>query len=502
MTQSNVTPGTTDYMAPELLGGGVRPTTKSDIWSFGVLMYQLSSINAALCDENVDVPTMPVLLPQSVGVSVPVATVGGNPRLADLIGSALLVAPEQRPSAADLLAHPYFSISLIQDLAENKELIASNEKLDAFRSFVHALRSGQRTPVLVSVVRSQMVESVTNIFNSLNEAELLMPIMVVFQGEQGIDEGALTSEMLTTFFQQLATKHRILVSASDASESDSVEIALFQGKEYVVTADPKASPTVLTVLGKVLLKSIIENRPLPLQINLSQFKFLVGARPTMQDLEAFDQDLALSLKRLLLLSSEDLESSDLDFSEFPEQLLAAHRTKLDASTKVNVANVRDYIDLRIEYEMIGKRESALTAVRKGFLTSSMLEPHLRLLSATELAILLCGQQHLSAENIIASLEFQGFPPTSQTPQMLVEILRSSSQNNLRRFLRLCTSQVAIPYGGFSRKIKILCTSDTTRLPVSHGCVYQLDLPDYNDVETLKSKLATALVHVNDGFHVV
>lgn len=60
-----------------------------------------------------------------------------------------------------------------------------------------------------------------------------------------------------------------------------------------------------------------------------------------------------------------------------------------------------------------------------------------------------------------------------------------SQNNLRRFLLLCTSFATLPTLEGSRKIKVLRVADTDRLPVGHGCVMQLDLPDYNDKKVLK-----------------
>jgi hypothetical protein len=252
-----------------------------------------------------------------------------------------------------------------------------------------------------------------------------------------------------------------------------------------------------------------------LQLNASVLKYLAGgSEPTLLDLEAYDRTLEQNLKRLYLLSSDDLDDMGLNFSEFPEDFLQnetsglssgtpcrADREPLTKETRVTVKNVKRYVLLKTKYELWGRREYALAAVKRGFLSSPLLAPHLHLLSATELLMLLCGQQHIQSIMIIDSLDFQGFPATSSTPEHLKDALRASGQNNLRRFLRLCTANVSIPHGGLSRKIKVLCTSDTDRLPVGHACVFQLDLPDYNDAGVLRSKLATALAHINDGFHI-
>jgi serine/threonine protein kinase/tetratricopeptide (TPR) repeat protein len=528
MTLTTSLTGTADFMAPELLSGeGSRlPTSRSDIWSLGVTLFSVASANGYFHqlqqlrdrhqpaqitmgdDEDLRKPAFPMLLPGALRVNVNAKDVGGNDRLADMISQLLTVDPSTRASAIEALAHPYFATSLVEDLVNNKELVESNAKLEALKSYIHVLRAGMRNPTLVSVLRNHMVESVTNIFDRFNEPEIVKPIMVVFQGEQGVDEGALTTEMFSLYFKQLVTRQKLFVTSKGDGESDSsgAEASFDIGAEYTLSCDPRAPEKHLMALGKVLLKCIVENRPLPLQLNASVLKYLAGAAdPTLLDLEAYDRTLAHNLKRLYLLSSDDLDEMCLDFSEFPEEFLQQSATgcsgDITRDTRVTVKNVRRYVLLKCKYELWGKREIALSAVKRGFLSSPLLSPHLRLLSATELMMLLCGQQHLHANTIIDSLDFQGFPSTSSTPSHLKDCLRVSGQNNLRRFLRLCTANVSIPHGGLPRKIKVLCTADVERFPVGHACVYQLDLPDYNDAAVLRAKLATALAHVNDGFHI-
>ena len=38
------------------------------------------------------------------------------------------------------------------------------------------------------------------------------------------------------------------------------------------------------------------------------------------------------------------------------------------------------------------------------------------------------------------------------------------------------------------------------LPETHTCTRELHLPNYSSVEVLRAKLATALEHIDDGFH--
>lgn len=526
--------GTMQYMAPEQLlrepgAPRSRSTCVSDMWALGVTMLEVSMQNAFFHDPSLGKPTLPMLMPDQKRIEVPSKLVGGDERLAEAIASTLVANPADRASAYDLLAHPYFSsnISSVASNHNSSALAKSDERIDAVRSYIHAMRRVHAQKVLVSVSRNHMVESVRDIFQHIDNEDLLSPIMVVFQGESGIDEGALTTEMLNLFYDQLITAKKALVCASEEDNAESTNqgspaaastlhgettaeaaaassTALFSTVPYLPAADADGiDADLFLLLGKVLLKSIIENRPIPIQLSSAVLKFLCGSEASFADLEEYDATIASSLKRLRLLSSADLEGAGLDFSHFTTAFLHAQtEDRYTVATALTPENVGDYIDLRVQFDLIEQRRTALEAIKKGFFCEPSLEHHLKLLSASDLLLLLCGQMHISAQVILDALDFQGFDSHSNTPKYLREILLEMSQNNLRRFLQLCTTTAAVPASGAMKKIKVLRCGDPQRLPVGHGCVNQLDLPDYNDRQTIKEKLEVALAHASDGFHIV
>lgn len=524
--------GTLQYMAPEqLLRDPVsqkpKSTCMSDMWALGVTMLEVSMLNAFFHDSSLGKPTLPPLMPDQLRIEVAAKQVGGDEKLADAISSTLVANPADRATAYDLLAHPYFSSSLssVHSNSNSSALAKSDERIDAVRSYIHAMRRVHSQKVLVSVSRNRMVESVRDIFQHLDNEDFISPIMVVFQGEAGIDEGALTTEMLNLFYDQLITVKKALVCAGEDDEVEStdragspaspaarssstsepaVSSALFSTIPYLPAPDSDGiSADLFQLLGKVLLKSIIENRPIPIQLSSAVLKFLCNTEPCFADLEEYDATIASSLKRLRLLSSADLEGAGLDFSHFTAAFLQTQtKDRYTTSTTLTPENVGDYIDLRVKFDLIETRRAALEAIKKGFFCEPSLEHHLKLLSASDLLLLLCGQMHISAQVIVDALEFQGFESSSNTPKYLKEVLLDMSQNNLRRFLQLCTATAAVPAYGAMKKIKVLKCADAQRLPVGHGCVNQLDLPDYNDKEKVKDKLEIALAHASDGFHIV
>ncbi|EPY40040.1 MAP kinase kinase-like protein [Angomonas deanei] len=519
VTQTNTggaAAGTALYMAPEqFLSTPLTPgehrstptaTCASDIWALGITLYEWAANNAyALGNKSGPVPTIPTLMPEAPGIPVDPKTVGGDAKLADAIASALVRDPSKRPIAYALLAHPYFSSSLHTAEVSNytSTLAQSDERLEAVRSFIHAMRRANDAKVLVSVSRNRMVDSLSQIFSNLTEDEVVRPIMAVFQGEAGIDEGALTTEMLNLFYEQLVSEKKALVTGTTA-ESEVHPAGIVNGATYLPAVDNSLIPReVFELTGKLLLKNILENRAIPLQLNGTVLKYFCDIQPSILDLEEFDSQLGDTFKRLRVLSSEDLAAADLDFSIFSSEFLSRMMEgKYTTHCTVTSENVKDYIDLRVQFDLVECRKSALEAMKKGFFSISALSNHLKLLTPSDLSLLLCGMQHVPPELIISALEFQGFDSSSKTPQHLKEVLKEMNQNNLRRFLQLCTSSAALPANNTMKKIRVLKGADLNRLPVGHGCTNQLDLPDYNDKEVLQAKLSISLAHVSDGFHIV
>ena len=83
---------------------------------------------------------------------------------------------------------------------------------------------------------------------------------------------------------------------------------------------------------------------------------------------------------------------------------------------------------------------------------------------------------------------------------LKALLRKMSKSELQKFLIFITAQSALPTG--TKKIRISKTSSTTSCPVAHTCFNRLDLPDYNDTETLSRMLRISLdnLDADSGLH--
>uniref|UniRef100_A0A7S4GHR1 Protein kinase domain-containing protein n=1 Tax=Eutreptiella gymnastica TaxID=73025 RepID=A0A7S4GHR1_9EUGL len=501
-TASGVIKGTTSYLSPEVLQGS-KHTSASDIWALGVVMYEIAAAVEQKSDEsgNSEPGPMPVLMPGQDEIQVPTGALG-NPRLEDLVTSILQKDPQQRPTAHAVLAHPYFAVSLLQDMTENRTLIDSDQKLAAFASFLQQLRSAERSGALLKVQldRNDILGSIEMMVDSLGNEAILHPVFASFRNESAVDEGGVRTEMYSLYFMKcVARDTRLFVcSEVDEEESSSSSSAGSKGADDVVLGafylpnplkDDPQDLKAYNVFGRMLLKSLVDNCPCPFQPSLVLFKYLAGVPVGLADLEQYDKVFAHHL-RDLLITKEDVSTMGLDFSDL-----------MDGGEDIPVTNdnKREYVEKKIQYTLVGQRKDQLEAILHGFYCNAKVTPQLKLLSPVELMILMCGSQHIKPELLSKQLAFRGWPVASKTPQMLIDLIHNMSQNHLRRFLRLTTAACVLPYNGLRRKISVVCLPSSEALPVGHTCSIQLDLPDYNNSDKLKQKMDLALAHVDDPF---
>ena len=91
-------------MAPELIKGERRYDTKIDIWSFGIFAFELAEGDPPYIRE----PQSRVMI-NIITLDPPKISNRWSEGFRDFVAACLTVDPEQRPSAEDLLKHPWLS---------------------------------------------------------------------------------------------------------------------------------------------------------------------------------------------------------------------------------------------------------------------------------------------------------------------------------------------------------------------------------------------------------
>ena len=94
--------GTLCWMAPELIKGERRYDTKIDIWSFGIFAYELAEGNPPYIRELQSRVMINIITREA-----PLISSRWSEGFRDFVKKCLTTNPEERPSAAEMLQHPF-----------------------------------------------------------------------------------------------------------------------------------------------------------------------------------------------------------------------------------------------------------------------------------------------------------------------------------------------------------------------------------------------------------
>lgn len=534
----------------------------SDMYSFGMLLFYMHFPTkiSALAPGMVQVPS------------------SCDAELGNLILSLLEVEPRKRPLAAAALMHPYFRITFVDKLLQDGEVVEQKRKLDAVRNVIERTRSLNRGAFdTIFVHRSDVVHDVLQHFMNMPLAKMTHFLKVNFVDEPGIDEGGLLTELTSVFFEKAfeeaaglfetcdsdlrsrtrkreASMNLSASSAEDISPQDVASAAIanartnthshthtntnmFMSSSDIVLpmkgATSEQSLRCFRAFGRVLVKCLYEGKRTGSRLCPSIFKFITDSSPNMRDLQMYDAQTAKSLQ--WTLATVGVEEFGFHFEEVGAPELG----------DVNDHNKAKFVRMKIDEILVKCRMSQLSAIRDGFTEalkalSQEAAPFMSLLSHTDWRIMLCGSSSVNATQIISALRFSGFPMRSMLPRWLKEILLSSPEDDLRKFLVFTTGSPSlvvasspppgaageaasasaftadadadadtaafVTAGGFDRdraeqeealtRIEVRFQSRSTSLPVAHTCFFQLDIPNYHDKETLHRKLLYAIHNAN------
>jgi len=331
----------------------------ADMFAFGVLLHWMH------------LPDAPAPVPGAL--SLPPFL---DANLRQLLTSLLEVDPSKRPSAADAMLHGYFTASFSDRLVASGDLLRQDEKLEAVRALVKQVKYDHRDQVeRISVHRlastmessvsgcsrstvltpddsspssedgsrnadsssssssnssggglggSQLVRDVLAHFGARGSSALSPEVLqrgarsrlrVTFEGEGGVDEGGLATEMFRLFFEGVVAPDVGLFEARSG-------VDLYLPKGGTLTA---AEGKALTSVGRAIVKAFYEGKRVGSRFAPSFFKYLAHGAAfkhakrleprALDDFKRYDPEMGASLEWVLTHSgAEDL---GLNFEELP-----------------------------------------------------------------------------------------------------------------------------------------------------------------------------------------
>jgi hypothetical protein len=497
-TNQNSFVGDPEYRAPEL-NQGIQATSACDMWALGIMLYKATF---GLYSE-------PVALG---GASVPIPP-HRNARLRALIKALLHVDPAQRLDAIGAMVHPYFTISHAAEMHSSGNVIRPAEKLDLFKKYLNTIDRSEAIQ-FIRVRRETVVRDVLREFSRFGRGNLEKRLIVMYEGESGVDAGGLTKDMFTRFFSQLFAEHiGMFVASEDGSSGTTGEVGLERGERTYLPSPSCELMSYMEALGKVIAKVVMDGHTIDAKFAPVLYKYLIrclingenGSNSDkscsnnnndigFSDLESFDGQLFGQLHDNVLnqtITPEYADALALDF----EDLVPNGEQRI-----VTDANKIEYLNLRAYHILIGQRKRQLDAIKRGFNILPWKNSFNRF-NETDFRTLICGTSTINADSIISNIDFDhGDWKRSKTLEHVVKYLKYlEKKKNLRLFLRFVTGSPGLPAMGLHKtesqpagKICFTRLPNSQRLPEAHTCFNTVDMPDYNNYETLKNKMDIAM----------
>jgi serine/threonine protein kinase len=108
--------GTVLWMAPEVLRGG-KPTSKSDVWSFGCLLLELTNESGSPWGFHEHLNTFQAVHAIANATQPPPIPASMSATARSFVASCLQLDPSKRPTANSLLHHAYFTAAAAEEEA-------------------------------------------------------------------------------------------------------------------------------------------------------------------------------------------------------------------------------------------------------------------------------------------------------------------------------------------------------------------------------------------------
>lgn len=163
-------------------------------------------------------------------------------------------------------------------------------------------------------------------------------------------------------------------------------------------------------------------------------------------------------------------------------------------------NKMQYIHLMVQWRAVTRVQEQINAIKKG-LFEIIPREILTVFNDHELEFLFCGVSEIDVKDWKINTLYRRYSEKDEVIQWFWKMVEEEFDNVKRaQLLQFATGTSRIPLNGFKdlqgsdgpRKFTIERIDETDMFPRSHTCFNRIDLPAYENYETLVSKLTMAI----------
>lgn len=323
---------------------------------------------------------------------------------------------------------------------------------------------------------------------------------IKFQGEEGVDAGGVTREWYQVLSRQMFNPDYALFSPVAADSTT-----------FHPNRTSWVNPEHLSFfkfVGRIVGKAIYDQKVLDCHFSRAVYKRLLGKQVSMRDMETLDLDYYKSLLWMLENDITDIitETFSIETDDYGEQKVI-DLVPNGHEIPVTEANKQEYVQCVVDYRLVKSVQEQLNSFLEGF-HDIISEEAVAIFDEQELELLISGLPDIDIDDWRNNSEYHNYSSGSAQIKWFWRAVRSFDAEERAKLLQFVTGTSKVPLNGFAKlegmngiaKFNIHRNyGSKDRLPSSHTCFNQLDLPEYESYETLRGALLTAITEGREGF---
>ncbi|KAK3315071.1 hypothetical protein B0H66DRAFT_481141 [Apodospora peruviana] len=505
--------------------------TKEDLlgslyWNptFGTMWEKLSSCLSAIRQRENMLNVATILLPliESLMVVCKNTTLSDAPQSQALTGKEMLFSsppPENRIAGLfftftedhrrilnELVRHnPKLMSGTFSLLVKNPKVLEFDNKRNYFNRSVHSKSSSHTRPsyqpLQLSVRREHVFhDSFKSLYFKSGPEMKFGKLNIRFHGEEGVDAGGVTREWFQVLARQMFDPNYALFIPVSSDRTT------FHPNKLSGINEEHLS--FFKFIGRIIGKALYEGRLLDCYFSRAVYKRILGKPVSVKDMESFDPDYYKSLVWMLENDITDIivETFSVEDDEFGVTKVI-DLIENGRNIPVTEENKHEYVRLIVEHKLLSSVKEQMEQFLQGF-HDIIPEELIAIFNEQELELLISGLPDIDVDDWKGNTEYHNYTSASHQIQWFWRAVRSFDKEERAKLLQFVTGTSKVPLNGFKELEGMNGISrfnihrdygNKERLPSSHTCFNQLDLPEYESYEILRSQVLKAITTGGDYF---
>ncbi|KAG1715721.1 hypothetical protein ID866_1437 [Astraeus odoratus] len=352
----------------------------------------------------------------------------------------------------------------------------------------------------IKLRRSMILEDSYAYVMKMRPDELKKRLFIRFDGEDGLDYGGVSREWFFLLSHEVFDPSYGLFQYS-AHDNYTLQINWLSG----INPDHLS---YFKFIGRIVGLTIFHRRFLDAYFVPSFYKMILGKKPVLSDLEGVDAELHRSM--VWMLNNDITDLPEMNFSTTEDRFGEIREVDLKpggSDIAVTEATKKDYVDAIVEYRTKTRVQEQFNAFMDGFKELIPLDL-VTVFDERELEFLVGGVPEIDTDDWISYTDYRGYDKSDKVIEWFWQVVRSWPPERKSRLLQFVTGTSRVPVNGFKdlqgsdgpRRFTIDKSGDPSQLPRSHTCFNRIELPPYEDYESLEKKLLFA-IEETEGFGV-